>query len=87
MVEEARATGAITAEEQDAYVRINSLGAVVIGDDVEVGANRCIDRGTIADTTIGDGTKIDNLVQIGHNVKVGRDLPDLRPGGRSAARP
>ena len=70
-VEEARATGAITAEEQDAYVRINSLGAVAIGDDVEVGANSCIDRGTIADTVIGDGTKIDNLVQLGHNVKVG----------------
>ena len=71
-VEEARATGAVTAEEQDAYVRINSLGAVVIGDDVEVGANSCIDRGTVADTTIGDGTKIDNQVQIGHNVRVGR---------------
>ncbi|HRO12380.1 UDP-3-O-(3-hydroxymyristoyl)glucosamine N-acyltransferase [Amaricoccus sp.] len=75
-VEEARASGVtagvITAEEQDAYVRINSLGAVAIGDDVEVGANSCIDRGTVADTTIGDGTKIDNQVQIGHNVKVGR---------------
>ncbi len=72
LVEEARATGAVTAAEQEEYVRINSLGAVVIGDDVELGACSCIDRGTIADTTIGDGTKIDNLVQIGHNVKVGR---------------
>jgi len=71
IVEEARATGAIAAREQE-YVRINSLGSVTIGDDVEVGANSCIDRGTIADTTIGDGTKIDNLVQLGHNVKVGR---------------
>jgi UDP-3-O-[3-hydroxymyristoyl] glucosamine N-acyltransferase len=71
-VEEARATGTISAEEQDSYVRINSLGAVRIGDDVEVGANSCIDRGTVADTVIGDGTKIDNLVQLGHNVKVGR---------------
>ena len=53
------------------YVRINSLGAVVLGDDVEIGANSCIDRGTIADTTVGDGTKIDNLVQIGHNVRIG----------------
>jgi UDP-3-O-[3-hydroxymyristoyl] glucosamine N-acyltransferase len=70
-VEEARATGVVTAEEQDSYVRINSLGAVRIGDDVEVGANSCIDRGTIADTTVGDGTKIDNLVQIGHNVRIG----------------
>ena len=73
LVEEARATGTITAREQQAYVRINSLGSVVIGDDVEVGANACIDRGTIADTTIGDGTKIDNLVQLGHNVRVGRN--------------
>ena len=72
LVEQARATGAITAEDQDAYVRINSLGSVVLGDDVEVGANACIDRGTIADTTIGDGTKIDNQVQIGHNVRIGR---------------
>jgi UDP-3-O-[3-hydroxymyristoyl] glucosamine N-acyltransferase len=44
-----------------------------IGDDVEIGANAAIDRGTIADTTIGDGTKIDNLVHIGHNCRIGRD--------------
>jgi UDP-3-O-[3-hydroxymyristoyl] glucosamine N-acyltransferase len=72
IVEEARETGVIAAEEQGSYVRINSIGSVRIGDDVEVGANSCIDRGTVADTTIGDGTKIDNLVQLGHNVKVGR---------------
>jgi UDP-3-O-[3-hydroxymyristoyl] glucosamine N-acyltransferase len=71
MVEEARATGVIAAEEQDAYVRINSLGSVRLGDDVEVGASSCIDRGTVADTTVGDGTKIDNQVQIGHNVRIG----------------
>jgi UDP-3-O-[3-hydroxymyristoyl] glucosamine N-acyltransferase len=71
LVEEARATGVIESREQAAYVRINSLGAVRIGDDVEVGANSCIDRGTIADTVIGTGTKIDNLVQIGHNVRIG----------------
>ena len=65
----------------------------MIGDDVEVGANSCIDRGTVADTVIGDGTKIDNLVQLGHNVKVGRTClicgqaggrrldGDRRPGG------
>jgi UDP-3-O-[3-hydroxymyristoyl] glucosamine N-acyltransferase len=70
-VEEARTTGAVTAEEQDSYVRINSLGSVRIGDDVEVGASACIDRGTVADTTIGNGTKIDNQVQLGHNVRVG----------------
>lgn len=70
-VEAARAEGVITATEQDSYVRINSLGAVVLGHDVEIGANSCIDRGTIADTTIGNGTKLDNLVQIGHNVRIG----------------
>lgn len=58
---------------QGAYARIHSLGGVAIGDDVEIGANACIDRGTVADTTIGSGTKIDNLVQIGHNVRIGRD--------------
>lgn len=72
IVEEARETGVIAASEQQEYVRINSIGSVLIGDDVEVGANSCIDRGTVADTTIGSGTKIDNLVQLGHNVKVGR---------------
>ncbi|MBP7240980.1 UDP-3-O-(3-hydroxymyristoyl)glucosamine N-acyltransferase [Amaricoccus sp.] len=71
VVEEARA-GVVTAAERAGYVRINSLGAVRIGDDVEVGANATIDRGTIADTTIGDGTKVDNLVMVAHNVQVGR---------------
>ena len=58
---------------QQSWVRIHSLGAVTIGDDVEIGANACIDRGTIRDTEIGSGTKLDNLVHIGHNVRVGRD--------------
>jgi len=52
--------------------RIASLGTVVIGDGVEVGANSCIDRGTIEATRIGDGSKIDNLVMIGHNNRIGR---------------
>ena len=56
-----------------AFVRIHSLGSVVIGDDVELGANSCIDRGTIRDTQIGDGCKFDNLAQIGHNVKIGKN--------------
>lgn len=55
------------------WLRIHSLGAVTIGDDVEIGAGTTIDRGTIRDTVIGNGTKIDNLVQIGHNVEVGED--------------
>ncbi|CAN5745513.1 UDP-3-O-(3-hydroxymyristoyl)glucosamine N-acyltransferase [soil metagenome] len=72
LVEAARARGVIEAIDQAGYARINSLGAVRIGEDVELGANACIDRGTVADTVIGDGTKIDNLVQIGHNVRIGR---------------
>lgn len=52
--------------------KIPQLGRVVIQDDVEIGANTTIDRGTLSDTVIGEGTKIDNLVQIGHNVRIGR---------------
>ncbi|MEL7213893.1 MAG: UDP-3-O-(3-hydroxymyristoyl)glucosamine N-acyltransferase [Pseudomonadota bacterium] len=55
------------------WTRIHSLGAVRIGDDVELGANVAIDRGTIRDTSIGNGTKLDNLVHIGHNVEIGQD--------------
>ncbi len=55
------------------WTRIHSLGSVTIGDDVEIGANAAIDRGTIADTTIGRGTKIDNLVHVGHNNRIGED--------------
>jgi len=53
--------------------RIHSLGSVEIGDDVEVGANSTIDAGTIRATRVGRGTKIDNLVQVGHNVVLGED--------------
>lgn len=56
----------------EGLVRVPQLGRVVIGDDVEVGANSTIDRGALDDTAIGDGVKIDNLVQIGHNVQIGR---------------
>jgi len=52
-------------------VKIPHIGGVVIEDDVEIGANTTIDRGTVGDTRIGLGAKIDNLVQIGHNVRVG----------------
>jgi UDP-3-O-[3-hydroxymyristoyl] glucosamine N-acyltransferase len=55
------------------YHKIHSLGAVEIGDDVEIGANSCVDRGTVRDTIIGSGCKVDNLAQIGHNVKIGTD--------------
>jgi UDP-3-O-[3-hydroxymyristoyl] glucosamine N-acyltransferase len=62
-----------TASGPQSWTRIHSLGGLVIGDDVEIGANAAIDRGTIAATVIGDGTKIDNLVHIGHNCRIGRD--------------
>jgi UDP-3-O-[3-hydroxymyristoyl] glucosamine N-acyltransferase len=54
-------------------VKIHHLGSVRLGNDVEIGANTCIDRGTLADSVIGDRTKIDNLCQIGHNVQIGTD--------------
>ena len=54
------------------HLKVPQLGRVVIGDDVEIGANTTIDRGAGPDTVIGDGTKIDNLVQIAHNVRIGR---------------
>lgn len=56
------------------HVKIPQVGGVVIGDDVEIGANCCIDRATCGDTMIGTGTKIDNLVQIGHNSILGRHV-------------
>ena len=54
------------------HEKIPHLGKVVIEDDVEIGANTCIDRSRFAETRIGEGTKIDNLVQIGHNVRIGK---------------
>lgn len=55
------------------WTRIHSLGGVEIGDDVEIGANATVDRGTIRATRIGNGTKLDNMVHVGHNVQVGND--------------
>ncbi|MDP9915642.1 UDP-3-O-[3-hydroxymyristoyl] glucosamine N-acyltransferase [Variovorax boronicumulans] len=60
------------APHQGAWVKIEQLGAVRIGNDVEIGANTCIDRGALDDTVIEDGVKLDNLIQIGHNVRVGK---------------
>ena len=54
------------------HLKVPQLGRVIIGDDVEIGANTTIDRGTGPDTVIGEGAKIDNLVQIAHNVRIGR---------------
>jgi UDP-3-O-[3-hydroxymyristoyl] glucosamine N-acyltransferase len=61
------------APDGERWVKIEQLGAVSIGDDVEIGANTCIDRGALQDTVIEDGVKLDNLIQIGHNVRVGRN--------------
>jgi UDP-3-O-[3-hydroxymyristoyl] glucosamine N-acyltransferase len=54
------------------WEKIEQLGAVRIGNDVEIGANTCIDRGALQDTVIEDGVKLDNLIQIGHNVHIGQ---------------
>ena len=60
------------APNGEAWEKIEQLGAVSIGNDVEIGANTCIDRGALQDTVIEDGVKLDNLIQIGHNVRVGK---------------
>jgi UDP-3-O-[3-hydroxymyristoyl] glucosamine N-acyltransferase len=54
------------------HMKVPQIGRVIIGDDVEIGANSTVDRGSLSDTIIGEGTKIDNLVQIAHNVVIGR---------------
>ena len=61
------------APHEGRWVKIEQLGAVRIGNDVEIGANTCIDRGALDDTVIEDGVKLDNLIQIGHNVRVGKN--------------
>ena len=73
-VEEIRRTlGQRRDVSAQSWVRIHSLGGVEIGDDVEIGANSTIDRGTVRATQVGSGTKIDNLVTVGHNARIGRD--------------
>lgn len=59
------------AQDQGRWIKVPQLGSVEIGNDVEIGANTCIDRGTIEPTVIEDGVKLDNLVQIAHNVRIG----------------
>jgi UDP-3-O-[3-hydroxymyristoyl] glucosamine N-acyltransferase len=54
------------------HIKVPQVGRVIIQNDVEIGANSCVDRGALKNTIIGEGTKIDNLVQIGHNVVIGR---------------
>ncbi len=57
--------------DQGQHLKVPQVGVVIIGDDVEIGANVTIDRGALGPTLIGKGSKIDNLVQIGHNVRIG----------------
>ena len=71
-LEEAKLTGRITDVDNN-WIRVGSLGTVIIGDDVEIGAGTTIDRGTLIDTIVRRGTKIDNQVMIGHNVEIGED--------------
>lgn len=59
------------ANDAGVWVKVPQLGRVIIGDDVEIGANTTIDRGALDDTVIEDGVKLDNLIQIGHNVHIG----------------
>lgn len=60
-------------EHKSKHIKIPQLGNVIIEDNVEIGSNTTIDRGRFSSTVIGEGTKIDNLVMIGHNVKIGKD--------------
>lgn len=61
-------------QEDGVMRKVPHFGGVVIGERVEIGANTCIDRGTMEDTVIGDDTKIDNLCHIAHNVQIGKDV-------------
>ncbi|MBX9871610.1 MAG: UDP-3-O-(3-hydroxymyristoyl)glucosamine N-acyltransferase [Burkholderiaceae bacterium] len=61
------------AKDGERWEKIEQLGTVRIGNDVEIGANTCIDRGALSHTVIEDGVKLDNLIQIGHNVRIGRN--------------
>ena len=58
--------------DEDKHIKFPQIGTVVIEDNVEIGANSCVDRGALGETRIGEGTKIDNLVQIAHNVQIGK---------------
>lgn len=72
-VEAAKSSGKVSAQNDSTILRINSVGNVVIEDDVEIGANTCIDRATLGETRIKRGTKLDNLVQVAHNVTLGEN--------------
>ena len=67
--------------------RVPQLGGCILGDDVELGSNSCIYRGSLDDTWIGEGTKIDNLVQVAHNVRIGRQCLLMAGVGVSGSTP
>jgi UDP-3-O-[3-hydroxymyristoyl] glucosamine N-acyltransferase len=69
------------APDGGGYFKIPQVGIVVIEDDVEIGANTCLDRAAMGETRIGRGSKLDNLVQVGHNVKIGADSIIVAQGG------
>jgi UDP-3-O-[3-hydroxymyristoyl] glucosamine N-acyltransferase len=73
------------ARDAGRWVKIPQVGAVRIGDDVEIGANTTIDRGALDDTVIGEGVKLDNQIQVGHNVVIGAHTVIAGCTGISAA--
>ena len=74
-----------TVNERGAPEKIPQVGGVVIGDDVEIGANAAVDCGALGDTRVGRGTKIDNLVMIGHNCDIGEDVFIVAQSGLSGS--
>jgi UDP-3-O-[3-hydroxymyristoyl] glucosamine N-acyltransferase len=70
-----------TGRPEGGLEKVHDVGSVVVGDDVEIGANSCVDRGTLGDTRIGRGTKIDDLVMIGHNCAVGESVVIVAQAG------
>ena len=61
----------VLPRDRERWQKVPQLGRVIVGNDVEVGANTTIDRGALDDTVIGNGVKLDNLIQIAHNVRIG----------------
>ena len=70
---------------REGHLKVPQVGRVIIQDDVEIGAGTTVDRGALGDTVIGEGTKIDNLVQIGHNVEIGRNCVIVSQVGLSGS--
>jgi UDP-3-O-[3-hydroxymyristoyl] glucosamine N-acyltransferase len=73
------------AQADGSYLSVPQLGRVILEDDVEIGANSTIDRGSLHDTSIGAGSRLDNLVQIGHNVRLGRGCVIVSQAGISGS--